>query len=73
MTTIAMTGIDQFEVFRDGKRIARTTAKALSDVDYDIAQTVVKAQAQPGVTVPVSNIAKVQLPRYSRPASNLIQ
>jgi hypothetical protein len=72
-TTIVMIGLDTFDVFKDGKRIARTTAKSLSDVDYDIAQTVAKAQAQPGVAVAVPNVAKVQRPRFSRPASNLIQ
>ena len=73
-TTIVMTGIDTFEVFRNGQRIARTTAYALSNIDYDIAQTVLKAQEQPGIAVAVpTQAACVSRPRNARMASNLIQ
>lgn len=73
-TTIVMVGFDTFDVIRDGKRIARTTAEALSAVDYDIAEVVHRAKEQPGEAVTVPNVAaRVQRPRHSQPASGIIQ
>ena len=74
MTTITMVAHDVFAVQHDGKVIAKTSAHALSAVDHTIAEVVASAQQQHGIAVVVSNKgARVPAPRYSWPASRIVQ
>ena len=74
MTTITMIAPDLFAVHKDGKLIAKASAHALSVVDHAIAEVVAQAEQQrlQPIVVP-SKGARVPAPRYSRPASRIIQ